>query len=151
MMKKMKQLLLAALALCVCAACNDELGPEYSTYPSFSDFTYTPRFVTADDTVDVSVDITSEYGLSAAWVVYCLNDDLSTSKTSGRWLYKGDSDKSVTFVAKDAIPQQPAGTKVTFQVQAQTPYGVIGFTQLYSYTVEEGSEAMPDVPEIDEN
>lgn len=149
-MKKMKLLLAAACALLVCAACNDELGPEYSTYPEFGEMIYTPRLVTEDDTVDVRIPIMSQYGLSVAWVVYCLNDDLSTSKTTSQHYFKGEQDTSVVFSAENAIPKQPAGTKVTFQVQAATPYGVIGASKVQTYTVESGEE-QPEVPGDEEN
>ena len=43
-----------------------------------------------------------------------------------------------------------AGTKVTFQVQAATPYGVIGASKVQTYTVESGEE-QPEVPGDEEN
>lgn len=150
-MKKMKHLLLAALTLCVCAACNSELGPEYSTAPQLGEVNYSPRYVTADDAVEVTVSITSEYGLHSAWVVYCLNDDMTTSKSVCPVYYKGETDKAVIYRAENAIPKQPAGTKVVFQVQTVTPYGVYGVSAAQTYTVAEGAEETPEVPEIDEN
>lgn len=146
----MKKFLSGIAVLLALASCNDELGPEYTTLPEFGTVTYTPSVVTEGDKVSVSVPISSQYGLASAWVVYCLNDDLEHLKAVSQYFFKGESETSATYRATNAIPEQKAGTKVTFQVQAATPYGVVGVSVPVIYTVTDGTGETPAEPEAPE-
>lgn len=139
-MLTIKNLLLATAAALSLAACNTELGPEYSTLPAFGEVSYTPALVTPENTVSVSVAITSQYGLQRAWIAYFLNDDELNIKTTAPYFYT-KAHTSVTF--KGTLPKQVAGTKVTFRVVAATPYDVLDGSQIHSYTVTETTEEKP--------
>lgn len=136
----MKKMLVALAAVFALTACNKEIGPEYSTPAEFGEVTRLPALVTADDAVTLQVTITSPYGLNAAQVAYYLNDDLSTIKSSKPTLFQGQSQTSVVYKAEKAIPKQEAGTKVSFQIVAETPFNVISGTRIYEYTVTDGGD-----------
>lgn len=140
MMNNMKKLLMAVAALFALTACNEELGPEYSTAAEFGEVRMTPSLVTADDAVSLEVVIRSTYGISAVQVAYFLNDDMTGIKYSKPTLYPGQSQTSVVYKPENVIPAQEAGTKVSFQVVAQTPFNVISGTRVYHYTVADGEE-----------
>lgn len=147
-MKKMF-LAAAAVALSVLTACNEELGPEYSTAAEFGEVRKTPVLVTPADEVSVEVVVNSTYGLNAVWVAYFLNDDIDSSKSSKTTFYQGQSQTSVIYKAQNVIPAQEVGTKVSFQVLAMTPFSVLSGTQLYTYTVTEADEPIkPDDPVV---
>ncbi len=146
-MKKFLSCLAALLAL---ASCNDEVGPEYTTRPEFGTVTYTPAVVTESDKVSVSVPISCQYGLASAWVVYALNDDFQNLKAVSQYFFKGEAETSATYRAANVIPEQRIGTKVTFQVQAATPYGVLGLSEPVTYTVTDGAGDTPAEPEAPE-
>lgn len=139
-MKTMRKMLMAVAATLVLTACNEELGPEYSTPAEFGEVTMTPVLVTPADEVSLEVVIKSTYGLSAVQVAYYLNDDREKVEGSKPTLYHGESQTSVVYKPQNVIPAQETGTKVTFQVVAQTPFGVLSGTKFYSYTVTEGGD-----------
>lgn len=128
----MKKLLFAAFAALSLAACNKELGPEYTTAAEVGKIVMTPSAPAENSEVTVTAPITSLYGLHAAQLAYQLNDDPSTAKTTMPVYYTKEN-TSVTFTA--VIPAQKAGTKVTFQVHVVTPYSVLTFSELQEYTV----------------
>lgn len=136
-----KNLLLVVTLVITLAACNKDLGPEYSTSPVFGEMNYTPILVTPESPVSVSAVITSEYGLQSAWIVYYLNEDEMEIKTTAPYYYT-EANTSVIF--KGSIPKQKAGTKVTFQVRAITPYNVLGGGEVSTYTVVEAPEEKPE-------
>ncbi|WP_418983657.1 membrane lipoprotein lipid attachment site-containing protein [Alistipes sp.] len=136
----MKKMFLALAAVFALSACNKELGPEYSTGAEFGEVTRTPVMVTPTDAVSLQVVITSPYGLSAAQVAYYLNDDLTTMKSSKPTLYQGQSQTQAVYKPEKAIPAQEAGTKVSFQIVAETPFNVISGTRIYEYTVTDGGD-----------
>lgn len=146
----MKKLLSCVAALLTLASCNDEVGPEYTTLPEFGEVIYTPAVVTERDKVSVTVPISCTYDLSSAWVVYALNDDFENLKAVSQHFFIGESDTSVTYGVAGAIPEQSAGTKVTFQVQAATSYGVLGLSKTVTYTVTNGEGDTPAEPEVPE-
>lgn len=135
----MKKLCFAALALLLLAACNQELGPEYTTPPQFGVITFSPITPKATQEVTVNAQITSTYGLQAAQIVFRLNDDQKQDATKP--FYYKETDVSVNF--KGVIPKQVPGTKVTFQVIAVTPHGVLNGSKPYSYTVVADEAELP--------
>lgn len=140
MMNDMKKVLMAVAAVFALTACNEELGPEYSTAAEFGEVQMTPVRVTADDAVSLEVVVRSTYGISAVQVAYFLNDDITDIKSSKPTLYPGHSQTSVVYKPENVIPAQEAGTKVSFQIVAQTSYNVISGTRVYHYTVIDGEE-----------
>lgn len=139
-MKTMKKMVMAVAAFLALTACNEELGPEYSTPAEFGEVSMTPVQVSPTDPVSLEVVITSPYGLNSVQVGYYINDDISTIKSSKPTLYQGQSQTKVVYKGQNVIPAQEAGTKVTFQVVAETPFSVLSGTKFYSYTVTDGGD-----------
>lgn len=149
----MKKLLFAA-AVCLLAACNEELGPEYETPPVFDEVTFTTATqpdgvvdpVTVDEIVTVNATVSCPYKVRQVWLAYFVDGDESDVKTTNPYNYDATT---VTF--KERIPGQKAGAKVSFQVLARSDY-VFMWTQTYTYKVEGGEDEEkpnPDLP--DEN
>jgi len=137
----MKKWILAAAAALSLAACNDkELGPEYTTVAQFGTVERRPEVVTSDDAVQIAVQITSEYGLQQAFLLYWLdgNTDAPLKTQSIPYL---ETTKAVTFTT--TIPKQKVGTQVGYQVVAITPYNVWSWTEPETYQVE-APAAKPD-------
>lgn len=130
----MRSVLLAAVAALCLAACNSKPGPEQTTPAEFGEVTFYPTVVTPETKVTVSVPVTSQYGLTSVYIVYMRNEDPSDVKfTAPKYLTREIT--SLTY--EGTIPEQKAGTKVTFQVCALTAYNVPSFSQIKEYTVPE--------------
>ncbi len=134
----MKRLIVAAFAVLALAACNSKLGPEYTTAPVIESVNYSPKeAVLSTQTVAVEAHITSQYGLSTVFIAYMLDDDKANLKSTKPYNYtKNNTD----VIFKDALPAQKAGTKVTFQLFAYTPYQVVAVSSVYEYKVVEETE-----------
>ncbi len=128
----MKKILLALAALWCLAGCNSELGPEYRTGAVFGEVLFNGEGITAEDTVPVTVEITSQYGLNSVFITYELDGKSDELKATNPYYY---TKNTTTLRFSDSIPKQKAGTKVRFQVCAYTPYGVVSVSDLKTYTV----------------
>lgn len=146
-MKKIK--LMAVLMLCLTAlgSCIDhdnEYAPEYGDegMPKFGRVDMKPsRVITSDDAVSVTVDITCFFGMRGAQLYYWLNDNVEKPVSTKTQWFKGLEDKAVTFKGDKIIPKQKAGTKVTFQIAAESAYGMRNLTDPISYEVAEPEPA----------
>lgn len=138
----MKKLFLLAAALVGLAACNEdtEYGPEYTTAPELGEITYVGEdsgttTITADEAVDVSCEVTSKYGLHSVWIVFMLNDEPQSAAKASVWENPSPNSPNFTKNYSGKIPAQKAGTKVSFQLVAYSPYGVGIFSYAKDYTV----------------
>lgn len=85
----MKKLLFAA-AVCLLAACNEELGPEYETPPVFDEVTFTTATqpdgvvepVKVDEIVTVNATVSCPYKVRQVWLAYFVDGDESDVKTT---------------------------------------------------------------------
>ena len=148
-MKNLKIFALLALCVAVLSSCisheNEEV-PEYGPmgFPKFGNVVITPnRVVTEEDAVTVEASVSCIYGLKAVAVGYWINDDTKTMRVVGNKFYRGDKDTSVKFKADKIIPQQLAGTKVSFQVVAKSTFDVQNTSEVYSFTVVGREKAVP--------
>lgn len=138
----MKKLILLAAALIGLAACNEDTnyGPEYSTAPELGEITYVGEVsgtttITAAEAVNVSCEITSKYGLHSVWMRYIINDEVQSPTEVGLWENPSPYTPNFTKNYSGKIPAQKAGTKVSFQLVAYSPYGVGIFSYAKEYTV----------------
>lgn len=128
----MKRLVLALAAVFCLVACRKELGPEYTTAPEFGEVVITPVVPDSEQEVSLRVPITSQYGLHAAQTAYVLDDDPEKIENTAPVFY---TKENTSVVYNAVIPKQKAGTKVSYQVMAMTPYGVLAVTPIMEYTV----------------
>lgn len=142
-------MLFLAVLLLGLTACNKKLGPEYSSFPEITNVHFEPAAdITSNDDVRVTATITSEYGLHSAWVVFWLNDEVSTAQKTKETFYDATNHTSVSHAFSTYIPKQDGGVKVSFQVIAYSPFGTNFLTNSMEYTVlPDGEPEEPEEPE----
>lgn len=143
----MKNLFIAAFAIIVLVSCKEELGPEYTTLPVFSNLKQVDTPITAADKGRISATVSSEYGLETVVILYYLNDKNIGSEIKSAKVSFNISPEATTQNIEGLIPAQKAGTKVTYQFFALTPYKVQGMSAMASYTVEDTIVPLPDPEE----
>ena len=148
-MKRIKFLFVALFAVATFAACNDDLGPEYDPIegaPQFGSVAFKPMAVTSNDEVSVSVFVSCKYGLTAAWTVYWIEDDVKQMHVSKEFFFAKEGQVapvSGEYKGVNVIPKHPAGTKIAFQVAAASVYGIPSFSPVTRYTVTDTDTPLP--------
>lgn len=141
-MKKLISIIFAAASL---AACNDktELGPEHRAEVKIDKIAYSAPIPDTD--VEVTCDLSCEYGIYSAWIDYQIDDDPEVQQTGAK-LYDGSDKTHVTWHYAATIPGQPAGTKISFRIFSYTPYGKLTIGSIVVYTVSETEPAEISLP-----
>ena len=148
-MKRLFCMMLASVAMFTMTACNKDLGPEYTTPPVIKSVMINPITPSEGEPVTVSAKVTSQYGLSFIGVMYQVEKEGEKVKQLKPTTYGGAKDTSVDYVCAESIPGFPKGTKVVYQVVAQSPYGPLAASsplECFYVVGETGIKPLPPTP-----
>lgn len=118
-------LFLVAFLILGSTSCNKDLGPEYDFVkgaPKIISVTHSPIVVIENTPIEISATVSCPYGINAVATRYALNDKNSEAKLSK--IQNVRNLKEYQYKDAEAIPGQPAGTKIFYYVIAESKFGI---------------------------